>query len=75
MVSQIYGTSLLELSSSVIHWPVAFPPGGGLFPVDPSRPGYVDLDLKTSLVETWKAVIALPKSKVRKSFISFIIVN
>lgn len=66
---------LLELFSSVIHWPVAFAPGGGLFPVDPSRPGYVDLDLKTSLVETWKAVIALPKSKVRKPSISCMVVK
>ena len=50
----------------VIHWPVAFQPGNGLFPPDPKDPkNYVALDLETSLVDTWKALIALPKSKVR----------
>jgi len=49
----------------LIHWTVAFAPGNGLFPQDPARPGYVKLDLETSLVDTWKAMIALPKSKVR----------
>lgn len=50
----------------VIHWPVAFPPGKGLFPPHPTKEGEVELDLNTTLVETWKAMIALPKSKVRK---------
>jgi len=49
--------------SSVVHWPVAFAPGSGLFPEDPERPGYLKFDLETTLVETWKAMIALPKSK------------
>ncbi|KAF8307165.1 Aldo/keto reductase [Clavulina sp. PMI_390] len=49
----------------LIHWTVAFVPGRGLFPQDPKRPGYVELDLETPLVDTWKAMIALPKSKVR----------
>lgn len=48
----------------VIHWPVAFVPGKGYFPPDPKKEGWVELDLETSLVETWKAMIALPKSKV-----------
>ena len=48
----------------VIHWPVAFVPGRGLFPDHPSKKGYAEIDLETSLVETWKAMIALPKTKV-----------
>jgi L-glyceraldehyde reductase len=43
----------------VIHWPVAFAPGGGLFPPDTKRSGWVELDLETSLVDTWKAMIKL----------------
>ena len=55
-----------EPSPAVIHWPVAFQPGNGLFPPDPKDPkNFVALDLETSLVDTWKALIALPKSKVR----------
>ncbi|KAI4524590.1 NADP-dependent oxidoreductase domain-containing protein [Schizophyllum commune] len=58
------GTDYLDLY--LIHWPVAFQPGNGLFPPDPKDPkNYVALDLETSLVDTWKALIALPKSKVR----------
>lgn len=49
----------------VIHWAVAFPPGKGLFPLDPKKEGEVELDTETSLVDTWKAMINLPKSKVR----------
>ena len=43
----------------MVHWPVAFPPGGALEPEDPEKPGWVKLDLETSLVDTWKAMIAL----------------
>ncbi|TFL02837.1 NADP-dependent oxidoreductase domain-containing protein [Pterulicium gracile] len=57
------GTDYLDLY--LIHWPVAFAPGNGLFPSDSSRPGWTALDLETSLVDTWNAMIALPKSKVR----------
>ncbi|KAF6759988.1 NADP-dependent oxidoreductase domain-containing protein [Ephemerocybe angulata] len=57
------GTDYLDLY--LIHWPVAFPPGKGLFPPHPTKEGEVELDTKTSLVDTWKAMIALPKSKVR----------
>lgn len=57
------GTDYLDLY--LIHWPVAFPPGKGLFPPHPTKEGEVELDLNTTLVETWKAMIALPKSKVR----------
>ncbi|KAF8588827.1 Aldo/keto reductase [Ramaria rubella] len=51
----------------LIHWPVAFAPGNGLYPprVSSHYGGEVELDLETSIVETWKAMIALPKSKVR----------
>lgn len=58
------GTDYLDLY--LIHWPVAFPPGQGLFPKHPSKEGEVALDLDTSLVDTWKAMIELPKTgKVR----------
>jgi L-glyceraldehyde reductase len=43
----------------LIHWPVAFPPGNGLVPNHPTKKGEVHLDLDTSLVDTWKAMIAL----------------
>ena len=46
----------------MIHWPVAFPPGGDFEPEDPERPDWVKLDLETSLVDTWKAVIELKKT-------------
>ncbi|TFK50747.1 Aldo/keto reductase [Heliocybe sulcata] len=50
----------------LVHWPVAFTPGQGLFPKHPSKESEVDLDLSTSLVDTWKAMIELPKTgKVR----------
>ncbi|KAF8652280.1 hypothetical protein AX16_004469 [Volvariella volvacea WC 439] len=49
----------------LIHWPVAFAPGRGLYPPHPEKPGEVEIDKLTTLVETWKALIALPKSKVR----------
>ncbi|RXW24957.1 hypothetical protein EST38_g865 [Candolleomyces aberdarensis] len=49
----------------LVHWAVAFPPGKGLFPPHPTKEGEVELDTETSLVDTWKAVIKLPKSKVR----------
>lgn len=49
----------------MIHWPIAFPPGNGLFPPHPTKEGEVAIDTETSIVDTWKAMIALPKSKVR----------
>jgi diketogulonate reductase-like aldo/keto reductase len=51
----------------VIHWPVAFQPGGALTPVYADKPHQVILDLNTPLVETWTAMIALKKTgKVRQ---------
>jgi L-glyceraldehyde reductase len=48
----------------VMHWPVAFAPGKGLFPPGPPNSNQVELDLQVSLVDTWTAMLALPKSKV-----------
>lgn len=49
----------------MIHWPVAFVPNQGLYPPHSTNEGWVELDTVTTLVDTWKAVLALPKSKVR----------
>ncbi|KAJ6623933.1 NADP-dependent oxidoreductase domain-containing protein [Mycena sp. CBHHK59/15] len=49
----------------LVHWPVAFVPGNGLYPPHTTIPGEVALDLETSLVDTWKAMVALPESKVK----------
>ncbi|KAL0574908.1 hypothetical protein V5O48_007052 [Marasmius crinis-equi] len=57
------GVDYLDLY--LIHWPVSFAPGKGYYPPDPKKEGFVELDTVTSLVDTWKAMIALPKSKVR----------
>ncbi|KAI0041088.1 Aldo/keto reductase [Auriscalpium vulgare] len=54
------GTDYLDLY--LVHWPVAFPPGNGLFPKHPSKEGEVELDTKTTLVDTWKAVIKLKET-------------
>lgn len=53
----------------LVHWPVAFKEGAGLFPKDQST-GQVQLNLDTSLVDTWKAMIALPKEKTRQVGVS-----
>ncbi|KAF5387284.1 hypothetical protein D9757_006866 [Collybiopsis confluens] len=60
---KLLGIDYLDLY--LIHWPVAFPPGNGFYPPHPTKEGEVELDLGPSLVDTWKAMIALPKSKVR----------
>lgn len=49
----------------MVHWPVAFPPGNGLEPPHPTIQGELAIDKETSLVDTWKKVITLPKSKVK----------
>ncbi|KAF8161370.1 NADP-dependent oxidoreductase domain-containing protein [Crassisporium funariophilum] len=54
----------------LIHWPIAFAPGHGLFPPHPTEKNQVELDKKTTLVDTWKAMIKLPKSKVRSIGVS-----
>jgi len=58
-------TGLEYFDLYLIHWPCAFAPGRGLFPDDPKHPGFVELDTETSLVDTWKTMIKLPKSKVK----------
>ncbi|KAJ4403535.1 mitochondrial glycerol dehydrogenase Gld1 [Gnomoniopsis sp. IMI 355080] len=58
----------------LIHWPVAFPlvgqVGDTLFPKSADKPDEVQLDNGVSLVDTWKAMIALPKSKARNVGVS-----
>jgi len=44
---------------------VAFAPGDSLNPPHPTIPNEIELNETISLVDTWKAMIALPKSKVR----------
>ncbi|GJC78839.1 aldehyde reductase [Colletotrichum tofieldiae] len=53
----------------LIHWPVAFKKDGDkLFPL--ASENEVDLDQGVSLVDTWKALINLPKSKVKNIGVS-----
>lgn len=58
----------------LIHWPVAFPlvgdVSGNLFPAHSEKADEVQLDNGVSLVDTWKALIALPKSKARNIGVS-----
>jgi L-glyceraldehyde reductase len=51
------GTPYLDLY--LVHWPVAFVSGRGTIPVCVDKPDEVELDVNTSLVDTWKAMIAL----------------
>jgi len=51
------GTPYLDLY--LIHWPVAFVPGRGLFPNRADKPGEAEIDEDTSLVDTWRAMLAL----------------
>jgi hypothetical protein len=51
---------------AVIHFPVSFAAGKTLYPRSKVNPDEVDIDMETSVVDTWKAMIALPKSKVSK---------
>ena len=46
----------------LIHWPVAFVSGRGMFPVREDKPDEVEIDVNTSLVDTWKAMIDLRKT-------------
>merc|ERR1711877_4986 len=48
----------------LIHWPVAFKHNGReLFPK--KNENEIDLDMNVSLVDTWKAMLELPKSKAK----------
>jgi L-glyceraldehyde reductase len=61
---RLLGLDYLDLY--LIHWPVAFEPGNGLNPKHPTKENQAHLDLKTTLVETWEAMVALKKTgKVR----------
>lgn len=57
-------TRCIHRSTSVIHWPVAFVPGNHFYPPSSTVPGEVELDTQTSLIDTWRAMIKLPKTKV-----------
>ncbi|EJD40341.1 Aldo/keto reductase [Auricularia subglabra TFB-10046 SS5] len=53
----------------LVHWPVAFPPGRGNTPTDSD--GKAEIDDGVTLVETWKAMLALLKTgKVRSVGVS-----
>ncbi|KAF9450116.1 Aldo/keto reductase [Macrolepiota fuliginosa MF-IS2] len=60
---KLLGIDYLDLY--LIHWPVAFVPGNHFYPPHSTIENEVELDIQTSLVDTWKTMIALPKSKVR----------
>ena len=50
----------------LIHWPVAFKQNGReLMPKKGAGGQEVDLDMDVSLVDTWKAMLQLPKSKAK----------
>ncbi|KAF2019173.1 aldo/keto reductase family protein [Aaosphaeria arxii CBS 175.79] len=63
--------NLTYLDQFLIHWPVAFQEvnsGDEYFPADTSsthKGGDVVINDSVTLAETWKAVLALPKDKVR----------
>ncbi|TFB05934.1 D/L-glyceraldehyde reductase [Trichoderma ghanense] len=53
----------------LIHWPVAFAPGAELFPKSEDG-SEVKLNQDVSIVQTWKAMTELPKSKARSVGVS-----
>ncbi|KAH9067515.1 Aldo/keto reductase [Lactarius vividus] len=55
--SEQLGTPYLDLY--LIHWPISFVPGRGLLPERADKPGHVEIDTEPSLVDTWKAMLAL----------------
>lgn len=48
----------------LIHWPVAFKQNGRVL-MPKKNENEVDLDMDVSLVDTWKAMLELPKSKTK----------
>ncbi|RFU75305.1 nadp-dependent glycerol dehydrogenase [Trichoderma arundinaceum] len=53
----------------LIHWPVAFVSGSGLFP-EAADGSEMQLNRNVSIIQTWKAVTELPKSKARSVGVS-----
>ena len=51
-----------------MHWPVAFKSGPELFPL--ANDADVAIDNSISIVDTWKAMTQLPKSKTRSIGVS-----
>jgi L-glyceraldehyde reductase len=52
----------------LVHWPSSFKRGDEYFPLVKDSPipeGDVEIDDSISIVDTWKAMIKLPKSKAR----------
>ncbi|KAJ3489361.1 hypothetical protein NLG97_g6015 [Lecanicillium saksenae] len=70
---QELGLDYLDLY--LIHWPVAFTHGSGLFPKDPNEDGAIQLDKNTSITQTWKAMTELPKTKARAVGVSNFTIN
>lgn len=62
-------TSKLGIFVAVVHWPAAFEPGNGLLPPHPTKEGEVQLDLRTSLVDTWKTMIKLKETGKVSSYV------
>ncbi|KAI5457038.1 NADP-dependent oxidoreductase domain-containing protein [Mariannaea sp. PMI_226] len=56
----------------LIHWPVAFKHHGlnVLFPRDPQNEEEVEISQEVSIVQTWKAMTELPKTKTRSVGVS-----
>jgi len=48
----------------LIHWPVAFKQNGRVL-MPKKNDNEIDLDMDVSLVDTWKAMLELPKSKAK----------
>ncbi|KZV86637.1 Aldo/keto reductase, partial [Exidia glandulosa HHB12029] len=63
---QQLGLDYLDLF--LMHFPVAFAPGQGDTPTDESGKAIIDKD--TTVLQTWRAMLALPKSKVRNVGVS-----
>ncbi|OQU98781.1 hypothetical protein CLAIMM_04511 [Cladophialophora immunda] len=66
----VYMPSDLEIMEQLylMHWPVAFKTNKDifkLFPTTSENPDFVEIDDDISIVDTWRAMIELPKSKVR----------
>jgi L-glyceraldehyde reductase len=59
------GTHYLDLY--LIHWPVAFARGHEKFPLREGKSDEVEIDTDTSIVDTWKEMLALRNSGKAKA--------